>query len=582
MIKSTFAKIVFPLVFAALVFAACSKDEPESSLLSSNDTILRYIPADTPYVVAGVEPLPDELLDKMEPKLTKLLGAYQTILREVVVGRMTEAAWDEPGEEEKAQRVSAFIDELASLMSIEGLREAGISRDATGAFYGMGLLPVLRLADIDGAALDAAIAKLEEQAGNKLPVAEVEGGGYRYIDGDEVRIIIAVFADQLVVTFAPQDFGDAQIAQLLGVTPPATTIADAGVLEAIATEYAFTAHYAGFVDIEAVASVFVDAPVGLNADLLALAGHDTPDLSDVCKAEVRSIASVVPRMVLGYTKIDADSLDSSFVVELRDDIAAGLAALPGAVPGLGGDRGGLMSFGMGIDVKAAREFVAARVEAIESEPFECEHLDGLTAAAQGARAGLQQPLPPMVYDFRGFLAIIDEIEGLDIATQTPPTSVDGRFLLAMDNAQALVAMGAMFSPELAQLDLQADGVPVALDLPQLAAMGMTAHTALTENALALAVGDASDVGLGKMLDAPVADNKPFLSFSLDAGRYYSFLGDAITQAPTDGGENPPSPELQSALKDAMSAVGELYDRMTVDILLTERGVEMNSQVTLQD
>ena len=53
--------------------------------------------------------------------------------------------------------------------------------------------------------------------------------------------------------------------------------------------------------------------------------------------------------------------------------------------------------------------------------------------------------------------VIDSIEGLDIATQTPPTSVDGGFLLAMNNAQALVSLGAMFSPEIAGLNLQSDG-----------------------------------------------------------------------------------------------------------------------------
>ena len=60
------------------------------------------------------------------------------------------------------------------------------------------------------------------------------------------------------------------------------------------------------------------------------------------------------------------------------------------------------------------------------------------------------------------ILIIDNLEGLDVATQTPPTSIDGTFLLAMDNAQALVAMGAMFSPEIAALNLQPDGNPVAL------------------------------------------------------------------------------------------------------------------------
>lgn len=580
MMKSIFSRAFFTVVVSAFVLTACDKDEARdaegATLLSSNETVLRYIPADTPYVFASVEPLPDDLMDKMEPKLGRLMQSYQTILREAVAAKSHEM----PNEEE-AEKIQAFVDELAGLISIEGLREAGIGREATGAIYGHGLLPVIRLDQVDGALLDAAIARLEEKAGHKLPVASIEGGGYRYLEGKEGRLIIAVFSDQLVIALAPEGFGDDQVSQLLGLTLPDSSIADAGVLETVASEYGFTPHYAGFVDVEALASAFIDAPTGLNADLMALAQHDATTLSDVCKAEIRLMAGAVPKLVMGYTEISTDRLDSTVVLELRDDLAAGMQTLSSAIPGLGEDRGGLMSFGFGLDVRAAREFLESRVEAMEAEPFQCEHFADLQKAADGARVGLQQPLPPMAYDFKGMLAVINDIEGLEVATQTPPTSIDGSFLLAMDNAPALVSMGAMFSPEIGALGLEPDGVPVALDLMQLQAAGLTAHAALTESALAIAVGEASEADIEAMLSASVPDEAPFLSFSMDAGRYYTFIGEAIAAGPQQG-ENGPSPEMQAALQDVMNGVGALYDRMSVDVLFTSNGVEFRTSVTLQD
>ena len=205
-------------------------------------------------------------------------------------------------------------------------------------------------------------------------------------------------------------------------------------------------------------------------------------------------------------------------------------------------------------------------------------------AGDGVRGlqGLQQPLPPMVYDFKGFIAVIDEIEGLDVAKQTPPTSIDGRFMIAMDNAPALVAMGAMFSPELATLNLQPDGEPVALDMPQLQMMGLSAHAALTDTAVAIAVGEDSAQDLGDMLGAQPSDTTPLASFSMDAARYYGFLGDAIAAAEPGEDEEAPSPEMQAAMKDIMNAVASLYERMSVDILLTENGVEMKAVEHLAD
>jgi hypothetical protein len=584
MFKSIHTRVLFPIVVSAFVLAACDKDKEdagEASILSSNDTILRYVPADTPYVIANVEPLPDELMDKIEPAIEEVLQSYQTVLREVIAMKQAEVP-EEKRDSEEAQKIVAVVEELTTLFSIEGIRAAGIGRDATAAIYGNGLLPVIRFDLSDGALLDATISRFEEKAGYKMPVAAIEGGGYRYVDIGKMKIVIAILENQAVFTFVPSGFSDEQTAAALGLTPPETSIADSGVLEEIANKYGFTSHYAGFIDMQAIASTFVDPQTGVNADLLAMMEHDGSMLSDICKAEIHDMAGIAPRMVLGYNHIDAKRLASTFVIELRDDIAAGLSALPAAVPGLGGDLGGLMSFGLSLDVKAAREFVEARIDALEADPFECELMADIQTSAAGARQALNQPVPPIVYDFRGFLAVIEKLEGLDVATQTPPTSVDGRFLLAMDNAQALIAMGALFSPELAQLNLQTDGNPVALEMPQMQAMGISAYAALTESAVAVAVGEDSESELAGMLGADATDPSPLISFSMDAGRYYAFLGDAIAAAEQKEGEKGPSPEMQAAMKDIMNAVAGLYERMTIDIMLTSNGVEIRAVELLAD
>ena len=584
MFNSFKAQLLLPITVAAFVVSACDKEKepaPAASVLSSNDTVLQYVPADTPYVLASIESPPDELMDKLEPRIDEILRAYQTVLREMIAAKQQELP-EEERESPEAQKLAAVVDELAGLLSMEGLRGAGLGREATGALYGNGLLPVIRFDLTDGALFDAAISRIEDKAGQKMPVAALEGGGYRYADLDNLRVVIAILEKQAVITLVPVSFNEAQVANALGLTPPEKSIADSGELEAIAEKYGLTAHYAGFFDVEKIAATFIEPQTGANADLLAIMGHDAAALSDVCKAEIRDVAAIMPRMVLGYTDVTASRMDSRFVIEVREDIAEALTALTAPVPGLGGDPGGLMAFGMSLDVKAAREFVEARIEALEAEPFECELFADLQAGVEGAKMGLQQPVPPIFYDFKGFMAVVENIEGLDVASQTPPTAIEGRFMIAMDNAPALVGLGAMFSPELAQLNLQPDGKPVALDLPQMQAMGISAYAALTEGAVAVAVGENSQEDLVSMLSAEAADEPPFMSFTMDAGRYYSFLGDAIAASEAEEGEQAPSPEMQAALQDIMTAVGSIYDRMTVDILLTPQGIELRATETLAD
>lgn len=574
MFKSISTRFFAVLAFSTLVLAGCSKDEK-----TPDTALLKYVPADTPYVFASLEPLPDDVMDELEPMLDRVLVSYRSVLEEVIVAKEAELTEEEQASKD-TQRAKAFVEGLSTLLSVEGMRDAGIARDSLMAFYGNGLLPVMRLGLSDGALFEAAIARLEQQGGDQLPVAEFEGQSYRYFDVEELRVLIAVIEDQAVFALVPAAFDDAQTGRALGLTLPDSSIADSTVLQDIISKYDYTNHVVGFVDVAAIAERFVGQPTGLDVDLMALLEDDETELSDVCKAEIRDAAGIVPRMVVGYTSISAKRFDSNLVFELRDDIATGLQALPADVPGLGGDHGGLMSFGMSLDFKAARSFMEARLDAMEADPFECEHFADVQGGVAQARESLNQPLPPMVYDFKGFVAVIDDIEGLDVTTQTPPTSVDGSFLLAMDNVEGLVAMGAMFSPELAALNLQPGGDPVALDLPQLQAMGISAFAALTDSAVAVSVGEESESEVQGMLDAKGSAPAPFMSFSIDAARYYGFMGEAI--AAGDVGEDAPTPEMKAALQDLMLSVADLYDRMAGDILFTENGIEMHMTETLKD
>ena len=522
MFKSIRTRFIAATLVGALTLVGCDKDEKEAAsgagLLASEDTILQYVPADTPYVIASVEPLPDSVMDKLEPKLDKVLASYERFLQATMQAVQAEAE-KEAGSEADAARISGVFGELSSLMSVEGLREAGFDRDSTAALYGVGLLPVLRVSVSDGALFDAAMSRIEAEAGEKMPVAKIGNSAFRYAVADDIKIIVATFKTQVVATVVPVTFTDDQISEVLGLSLPDTNIAEAGVLADIAKKYGYSGNYVGLVDVQKLVNTFAGEASGTDAALLALMESDSPEVSDVCKAEIRELGGIAPRIVMGYKSINDEMAETQAVVELRDDLASGLASLPAAVPGLGGDKGGLMSFGLSMDVQAARDFYEARLDAIEADPWQCPQFAEMQMGIAAGRAALQQPVPPMVYDFKGFLAVIENLEGLDLASSMPPTSIDGRMLLAMDNAPALLAMGAMMSPELAGMNIEPNGEPVPFNMPQMAMIASSVFVALQDNGLALSFGDGMENGLNGMLNADAADNGTFLSFSMDAGRY---------------------------------------------------------------
>jgi hypothetical protein len=582
MFKSVTSKMVFATIFASLALFGCSNsdDESESSAnFAAAGVILNYVPADSPYLMASIAPMPDDVMDKLEPNIDRILAAYEILLQELLVMANAEILADGDGDEE-ASRAAAVLGELSSLLSIDGLRGAGFSRESRSALYGNGMLPVLRIEVTDGALFEAALERIEESSGERMDVATISGSEVRFVTAEDVKLLISVMDKQVVISVAPASFDDDQLSTLLGFTAPASNITDSGKLQKIADEYGFNDYFIGYFDFAELANTFTGDASGLDADLIALM-DDHDDMSDACRADIRSMAGIAPRMVMGYTAITTEQFGSKVVVELRSDIAAGLAKLTAPVPGLGSNPGGLMSFGMSLDIMAMREFVETQLDAIEADPYMCEDFSAMDEAVAQARVGLEQPMMPVVYDFRGFVAQIENIEGLNMATKAPPTSVDGQFLLAMENAPAMVSLGTMFSPELAGLNLQPDGQAVLLDLPQAQMMGGDVYVAMNDDAVAISVGDGAESKLGDMLTADTADNGTFLSFSMDAGRYYAFAGEAMAEA--QGDDDHPMPlAIQEATQEIMLAMADMFDRMTVDVRLTEDGIVMEGVETLSE
>jgi hypothetical protein len=567
-------------VFLATALAMSLSATAEAAKRKAKD-VLQYVPADTPYVIAVTKPLPNDLMDKFEPAIDRTLAAYQRIFRYEMSETLIEMSDDEDGAEE-AMRLQDTMEEFLKLLSVQGLRDAGIGRGSLFAIYGDGILPVMRIALTDPGAFEDAILRMEEKAGEKLPVATLQGETYRYIDADDMHFVIAAFGKDAVVTMVPKGYSEDRLAETLGLRKPKNNLARSKQLRNIAKEYGYTDHFISFIDVEKLAATFLGDPGGRNTEFLQMLELDASEMTEVCRSELAGLAGIAPRIVMGYTEVNSDALRTGMVVELRDDLATGLATIPAAVPGLGPDLGSLFSFGFSMDPLALRQFYEARLDAMDADPYQCETLVGLQEGAAKGREALAQPLPPVVYSFRGMLANVTGIEGMDLVTQTPPESIDGSLLFAIENAQDLVTMAAMMSPEIAALNLIPDGKAKKLDLPQVAAVAQEAFAALSEAGLSVSLGEGAAQNAESMLQADVAESQPFVSMSMNARSYYDYIGRAtMNEKEDEDGEEIPM-AMRTAIRDIMVSSGDLYERMLINVHLTARGIEFDSRMTLGD
>jgi hypothetical protein len=565
----------------AVFFVSVISFSTVSAASKNSADLLKYIPADTPYVIASTEPLPSALADKLEPTIDEILKAYQRVLRHVMAEQLVRMSAEEGGAEE-AEQFRGLMEEVLGLMSIEGIRSAGIERESAFAFYGNGLVPVLRLELSDPALFDAAVSRMEEKAGETLLVGKAKGTSYKYVNAEKMNLIIATLDDQVVMTVVPASFDESQVALALGAKSPRKNLKKSKTLAAIGKEYGFSGYLTGYVDTERLAGIFTGNTTQQDDDFFAATGETLPAVTDVCAAEILGMAGIAPRIAFGYSNVSPEQVESAMIVELREDLAAGLATIPAAVPGLGMDPGGFMSLGLGLNLMELRNFYEARLDAMEADPYECDKFAKLQAGVASGREVLNKPLPPVVYSFRGFVANIADIQGLDLSKSTVPESIDASILVALENAESLVMMAAMMDPQIAALNLLPDGKPVRLELAQLAEFAGNAFAALSSDALSISLGESAETKSADMLIADSIEPAPFMSMNIDAARYYSLVGEAMSQEPASDEQDQMPKAIRDAVREVMILSGSMYERMSVDVQFTARGVEINSVIKLSD
>lgn len=543
--------------------------------------LLSYIPADTPYVFASTEPLPSKVADKLEPTVDEILQVYQRILRHLMAEQLVKMAAEEDSAEQ-AEQFRGVMEEVLGLVSLEGIRGAGIERDSAFALYGNSLLPVLRFELSDDGLFDAAIERIEKKAGEDLLTGVADSESYKYIDAEQVRLIIATVDDQAIITVVPVQFGESRIAEALGLKKPRASLKSSKALTMMAKEYGFSDYMTGFISSQRIAEIFTGKATDMDKELFAAFSEQPPELSETCSAEIMEMVGIAPRMVFGYSDINTREVKSSFIVELRKDIANSLVALPAPVPGLGMDSGGFMSIGFGLNPLALRSFYEARLDAMEADPYKCESFADLQAGVAKGRDALNQPVPPVVYSFRGIVANITDIQDMDFASNITPESIDASILIAVENAEALIMMAAMMDPQIAALNLLPDGKARKLELAQLAEFAGMAYAALSKDALSVSVGASAEKKSADMLLASAPSPAPFMSMAMDSARYYAMVGETMARQPTaeEGEEMPPA--IRAAMAELMTLSGSMYKRMFVDVRFTERGVEIGANMTLSD
>ena len=535
------------LAFSVSLLAACGKNENNAA-----DAPLSFVPADTPYAYANLEPLPAAITEQwskhMQEYMPELAGIYDHLIDQMSRDGKPESA-------RVAKMLRVLIDELKTHDNWDKLRQIGLKPDTRVALYGVGMVPVLRMELGDPAAFKAEIASIEQKLGEKLPMAKAGAQEYWQLGSDKVACAIAIEGTHLVVTVLPTGADDTLKQTLLGVKRPAQNLAAAGTLQALTTQYKYSPFGTGFVDFVRLTERLTKPPEGSDADFAKAVGLPLASSTDaVCKSEFLEIAQKFPRLVAGADELTAQRISISAQLEIEPGLAQEIAAAVGAAPGTGAPAEGVVDVSLSLPLLKLKDFWVHQADKVAAKPYACAQLKELNESYSQSKQKIDVTVPPPASDITGVRATLDTIDLQTLAGGVPDMS--GKLLFGSSNPLAALAMAQLAVPQLKDFKLAPDGKPVALPAGLVPGKTPPLFAAMSDKALAFGVGAGEDAGLTAYLQAPAASEAVFLRMSF-SGKLYGLIGQSVDRMKT---ALPPEQKAQFEQQKKMFALYEKWLR----------------------
>ncbi len=567
-----FARTLTLIAITALLFTACNRESTEVATVKENtNPLLAYVPADTAYVFANLEPTPKELTDAYVARFQPVLD----VISKEVIQFQTDYESGDYEDNQMAKLATAVLDELGGSLSSENLGKLGISMQAHQAIYAMGVFPVIRLGLSDAQALRDAIGRIEAKMGFELPVKELNGASYWRIteDGMPAGVYIAILDQQLAVSMFPVNAEDSLLASFMGQEMPTESMASTNALAIMNSQKGYTGYGSGILDLQKLADEILNPDSTTHTYLGPDMGFDPSLFDAVCVAEAKSIIAKAPRMTAGTTKLTANEIGMRYEVEIENSLAGGLAALVSDTP-VAEDGDHLLSASLALQIGKLRNFVLEKVNAIVATPYQCEELQELNRNATELVAQLNIPMPPMVNNLMGVRVKVDDFNPTG---QIPKGN--GLIAVHVDKPEMFVGMASMMVPGFENLDLANQSEPVRIPVEMLHMEDLDVFVLMSDNAIGAAVGEQHAKDLVKFMAAPSQDNGTFFSVSYDMTKQIEIqMAMEETFAVNIDSDHSPADELSDAIMESYTT---MLGRYKVDMRFTGDGLVIDSTMTFK-
>lgn len=500
------------LATGTLFLSACGQDQQADD--AAANPLLRYVPDDTPFVMANLEPVPADVVDAYLERMGPVFDQFEAALAGFRSDLETGDA--DIGDPRAAAVAEAVLAEFDGKLNRQGMESLGLSLEQVSAVYGHGLFPIMRIGLGDPDLVRAMIDRVQARSGVAIPELEHQGQAYwKAADLENpMALFIAIIDDHVAFAAAPKVREQAFLPVFLGQALPARSIAADGVLSELNEDKGFAPYGSGYVDLTRVVEEMFAADSQTAAWMADIGDFDPAAIDPACEREARLITTFVPRAVAGTTAVTSDAVGMRYQVETNSILGRQLARLTGDVPPASSDSARMASLSMNLQMGRVAKFLRDSANGMAAVPFQCPQLQDVNASVQQLAEQMNQPLPPFIGNLKGMRA---EISDIDPANPSPDR-MRGRLSLEMESPQMVIGMASMMIPGFENLNIEPGGEPVEVpqELMTISTPEFEVYAIMGKDAIGISVGKGEMEGLKDFIDDGGDANDVFLSLEYDA------------------------------------------------------------------
>jgi hypothetical protein len=481
-------------------------------------SILAHVPADSPYLVALLEPVNESLRRRMLQGLDRQLGE--------ALRALDKARGSDRDAEPWIRAATAVISELRGKDASAWMEQLGFDPRGKFVLYGLSVWPVVRIELASAARLRSAIERALAAGGVQPQQRTLDGHAYWVAGNKDISFVAAVLEHEAVAAVVPTGALDTALPLVLGTRSPQPSLATTQAVPALFGRHRFLGVLLAYVDAKNLLDIVArPAPGPLDGPLRAATGPISP----ACRADLERLVAIAPRLVLGYHRLDAAGFEASAVIETAPEVVGGLRKLRTAVPEVTAPVPGhpLFALGAAVDPTALVAWLERATRDLRDHPFACPWFAELDRAGRELADKLARPLPPTWLGVRGFSIVVDQVS-------TAPLDFAGHVVVAGERVADLVSSLAGSVPAIAGIPLARDGRPIALPTRQLHLPVASAHLALTTDRLVIAAGPGSEHSVAEHLASPAPKTSPLAVMAFDVPRLQQILA---SLGESDSGQN---------------------------------------------